>query len=52
MVEQPTGRRVETSMMPAFRFGADGQVVDQWLGANFVEMMSQLGWGFAPLHEG
>jgi len=35
-------------MMLAFRFDADGQIVDQWLGANFVEMMAQLGWGFAP----
>jgi len=48
MVEEPTGRPVETSMMLAFRFDADGQIVDQWLGANFVEMMAQLGWGFAP----
>ena len=29
----------------------DGQIVDQWLGSNFVEMFSQLGWGLAPVGE-
>lgn len=48
-VEEPTGNRVETSFMLAFRFDADGQVVDQWLGSNFIEMLAQLGWGFAPV---
>ena len=50
-VEQPTGRHVETSFMLAFRFDDDGQIVDQWLGSNFVEMLAQLGWGFAPVGE-
>ena len=50
-VEQPTERRVETSFMLAFRFDDDGQIVDQWLGSNFVEMLAQLGWGFAPVGE-
>ena len=48
-VEEPTSRRVETSFMLAFRFDADGQIVDQWLGSNFVEMFAQLGWGLAPV---
>ncbi len=48
-VQEPTGRRVETSFMLAFRFDDDGQIVDQWLGSNFVEMFAQLGWGFAPV---
>jgi predicted ester cyclase len=48
-VQEPTSRRVETSFMLAFRFDDDGQIVDQWLGSNFVEMFAQLGWGFAPV---
>jgi predicted ester cyclase len=48
-VQEPTGRRVETSFTLAFRFDDDGQIVDQWLGSNFVEMFGQLGWGFAPV---
>ncbi len=48
-VQQPTGRPVETSFLLAFRFDDDGQIVDQWLGSNFVEMLAQLGWGFAPV---
>ena len=48
---EPTGQRVETSFMLAFRFDDDGQIVDQWLGSNFVEMLVQLGWGFAPFGE-
>ena len=47
----PTGRRVATSLMMAFRFDDDGQIIDQWLGSNFVEMFAQLGWGFAPIGE-
>jgi hypothetical protein len=35
----------------AFRFDEDAQIVDQWLGSNFVEMFVQLGWGFAPVGE-
>lgn len=50
-VEQPTERRVESSFMLAFRFDDGGQIVDQWLGSNFVEMLTQLGWGFAPVGE-
>jgi predicted ester cyclase len=48
-VREPTGRPVETSFMLAFRFDDNGQIVDQWLGSNFVEMLAQLGWGFAPV---
>ncbi len=48
-VQEPTGRRVETSFMLAFRLDDDSQIVDQWLGSNFVEMLTQLGWGFAPV---
>jgi predicted ester cyclase len=50
-IDEPTSRRVETSFMLAFRFDDDGQIVDQWLGSNFVEMFAQLGWGFAPVGE-
>ncbi len=50
-VTHPTERPVETSFMLAFRFDGDGQIVDQWLGSNFVEMLAQLGWGFAPVGE-
>lgn len=50
-VEQPTERHVETSFMLAFRFDDAGQIIDQWLGSNFVEMLAQLGWGFAPVGE-
>ena len=50
-VQQPTERQVDTSFMLAFRFDDDGQIVDQWLGSNFVEMFAQLGWGFAPIGE-
>ena len=48
-VQEPTGRRVETSFALAFRFDDAGMIVDQWLGSNFVEMFAQLGWGFAPV---
>jgi len=48
-VQEPTGRRVETSFMLAFRLDDDSQIVDQWLGSNFLEMLTQLGWGFAPV---
>ena len=40
---------VREPLMLAFRFDDDGQIVDQWLGSNFVEMLAQLGWGFAPV---
>jgi predicted ester cyclase len=48
-VTEPTRRRVETSFILAFRFGSDGQIIDSWLGSNFVQMFAQLGWGFAPV---
>ena len=48
-VREPTGQRVETSLMLAFRFDDNGQIVDYWLGSNFVEMLAQLVWGFAPV---
>ncbi len=48
-VHEPTGSVVRTSFMLAFRFDDNGQIVDQWLGSNFVEMLVQLGWGFAPV---
>ena len=48
-VQEPTGSVVETAFLLAFKFDDDGQIVDQWLGSNFVEMLLQLGWGFAPM---
>ena len=50
-VRQKTGRTVQTALLLAVRFDDDGQIVDQWLGSNFVEMLAQLGWGFAPVGE-
>lgn len=50
-VREPTARPVQTAFLLAFRFADDGQIVDQWLGSNFVEMLAQLGWGFAPIGE-
>lgn len=50
-VDEPTGRPVQTSFMLAFKFDEEGQIIDQWLGSNFVEMLAQLGWGFAPVGE-
>ena len=35
--------------MLAFKFDEEGQSVDNWLGSNFVEMLTQLGWGFDQL---
>jgi hypothetical protein len=40
---------VETAFLRAFRFDDEGQIIDQWLGSNFVEMLVQMGWGFAPI---
>jgi predicted ester cyclase len=48
-VQDPTGHRVATSFLLAFRFDEDGLIIDQWLGSNFVEMFAQMGWGFAPI---
>jgi predicted ester cyclase len=50
-VDEPTGLPVQTSFMLAFKFDDEGQIVDQWLGSNFVQMLAQLGWGFAPIGE-
>lgn len=50
-LQEPTAQHVQTSFMLAFRFDDDGQIVDQWLGSNFIEMLVQLGWGFAPFGE-
>ena len=47
-VTEPSGQAVHTSFMLAFRFDANGHIVDQWLGSNFIEMLAQMGWGFAP----
>jgi hypothetical protein len=44
-------RRVETSLVLAFRFEDIGKIIDQWLGSNLVEMFAQLDWGFAPVVE-
>jgi hypothetical protein len=41
----------ETSFMLVFQFDDAGEIVDQWLGSNFVEILAQLGWGFAPVGE-
>jgi len=48
-VQQATGGHVETSFLLAFRFDDSGQIVDQWLGSNFIELFAQLGWGVAPV---
>jgi predicted ester cyclase len=48
-VKEPTGSVVETAFLLAFRFDDGGQIIDQWLGSNFVEMLVQMGWGFAPV---
>jgi predicted ester cyclase len=50
-VQEPTGRPVTTGLMLALRFDADGQIIDQWLGSNFVAILGQLGWGVAPVGE-
>jgi hypothetical protein len=34
-----------------FRFDDGGQIVDSWLGSNFIQMLTQLGWGFARVGE-
>ena len=50
-VQRPTDQTVRTALLLAFRFDDDGQIIDQWLGSNFVEMLAQIGWGFAPVGE-
>jgi len=51
MVQEPTHRRMQASLMLAFQFGADGMIIDSWLGTNFIAMLAQLGWGVAPIGE-
>lgn len=50
-VQEPTGRPMATGLLLALRFDAEGQIVDQWLGSNFVGMLEQMGWGVAPVGE-
>ena len=50
-VQEPTGRPMEASILLAFKFDDDGQIIDSWLGTNFIDMLAQLGWGFAPVGE-
>lgn len=50
-VREPTGRPMATGLLLALQFDHDGQIVDQWLGSNFVAMLEQLGWGVAPVGE-
>jgi predicted ester cyclase len=50
-VQEPTGRPITAGLLLALRFDEDGQVVDQWLGSNFVGMLEQMGWGVAPVGE-
>ncbi|MGH9226369.1 MAG: hypothetical protein ACRD2W_21855 [Acidimicrobiales bacterium] len=39
-VQDPTARPIATSLTLAFRFDDAGQIVDQWLGSNFVDPRS------------
>jgi len=48
-VQQPTDQTVRSALLLAFRFDGDGRIIDQWLGSNFIEMLAQIGWGFAPV---
>ena len=50
-VQEPTGRAMATGLLLSLQFDQDGQIVDQWLGSNFVGMLEQLGWGVAPMGE-
>jgi predicted ester cyclase len=50
-VQEPTGLPMSTGLLLAVRFDSEGQIVDQWVGANFVGMLAQLGWGVAPVGE-
>ena len=50
-VQEPTGRPITTAFLLALRFDPEGQIVDQWLGSNFVAMLEQMGWGIAPVGE-
>lgn len=50
-VQEPTGRPMATGLLLAVRFDEEGQIVDQWLGSNFVGMLEQMGWGVAPVGE-
>lgn len=48
MVQEPTHRRMQASIMLSLQLDVDGMVTDTWLGTNFVAMLGQLGWGVAP----
>jgi len=50
-VQEPTGRPITTGLLLAVRFDQEGQIVDQWLGSNFVAILEQLGWGVGPAGE-
>ncbi len=51
LVQESTGRPVGSFLMLALRFDDGGQIIDQWVGSNAVEMLAQMGWGFAPVGE-
>lgn len=48
MVQDPTNRPLQASIMLALQLDDDGMVTDSWLGTNFISMLGQLGWGVAP----
>ena len=48
MVQEPSHKRLQTSIMLALQLDEDGMVTDSWLGTNFISMLGQLGWGVAP----
>jgi predicted ester cyclase len=50
-VQEPTGLPMASGLLLALRFDPEGQIIDQWVGANFVGMLAQLGWGVAPVGE-
>jgi predicted ester cyclase len=51
MVQAPTHRPLQASIMLSLQLDAGGMVVDTWLGTNFIAMLAQLGWGVAPQGE-
>lgn len=40
----PTGRTVEAGVMVAYEFDDELQVIDMWLGMNFLSVLDQLGY--------
>jgi predicted ester cyclase len=50
-VQEPTGLPMASGLILALKFDPEGQIIDQWVGANFVGMLAQLGWGVAPIGE-